>query len=591
MWGYLPPSTPTFPYKPPLTKRTIKKYNYDGTKGPLIYLFRNGAYHESGHPFAVNPRSTPSMAHLYSQITRILRPFTGPVRRIHSIDGHQVTSIYEFKDRFAYIICSGEGFDFNRIPFNAVRRNQQQMTADSTPLAFSTDPPRPVDETIEVHHVPSLERVPSEVPRKVFETVHRLRESSPQTPRVSSSDFVINVFENGCCTHNGVAVPITLPSVSERPSTVELFTEILHRCRDALDKKMEEEKDSKWNFQEVSDTRLFDGNVTGLFTVNGSPVRSIHSLRNHENYVAVRNFDPFDLVQLPIKLTSRFSSTSPSTSSQRYVHGSHQQDDPIKMGNEVNEAESNETVTIPSSVVTIYVFRNGHLHDSPLPVVLNRERIRTHDQLRAFLTESVGGYINTGTVRNVYDQEGKKVTKWSGFRHGGQYVLTGAEGLDFVRLPHQFKVIKGSQLHKTIVDSSVSHMPSLSSSPTPTPLVSAPPPCITIFKDGELHDRGMQVVLLRTKFRTIDHLFGYLSSKLRLPTGPVTCIFDLNGRKIKKIDNFDHNGWYLASSGFLNTKRLPYRISELLRKLEKRNEFNTLNLSAQKVKKHRAKVS
>ncbi|KAL0236107.1 hypothetical protein GEMRC1_002689 [Eukaryota sp. GEM-RC1] len=291
-----------------MKKRPIKKYNHDGTKGPLIYIFRNGQINETGVALAVNPQRIHTMQHLYDKATSILRPFTGPVRKVYNLDGKMIRGLQEFQDRKAYIVCSGESFDYHRIARAAISRNaiqENKIVAKVVPI-HRANCDNESSNTIEINHLPSSPLgKPRSVPKPVMETVQRLRIGTSVPSLPNTQLFHIRVFENGHSCHDGVSLAVVPPKLSDATSShfKDLFIEFLSQCRDALDKYINNNRDASWNFQDLSDHRIFSGNCTGLFTPSGLEIKSISQLKPDQPYIAVRNFEPFDASQIPLTLT------------------------------------------------------------------------------------------------------------------------------------------------------------------------------------------------------------------------------------------------------------------------------------------------
>ncbi|KAL0224632.1 hypothetical protein RCL1_002544 [Eukaryota sp. TZLM3-RCL] len=580
MYGYLPSTPPRFRYSP-TKKRPIKLYNYDGAKAPLIYLFRNGEYHATGVPFAVNPKNIHNMNHLYSQTTAKLRPFTGPVRKICTVEGFEVENLCDFQDRLAYILLSGEEFDHSRVPYHALKINQEQLLVEATRLKMSSAPFPSSSSPCTIETFSRPRPSSSSLPRPVLETVSNLRKSiRPSSAPLTTlpTSFSITIYENGFALHEGITINVTKDLTK---NSREEFINLLHLIRTELDNYISKNQEKSWNFQDVSDHRLFTGRVTSLYNSNRNLVKGYSCLLPDHSYVAVRNFDPLD-VTLPLKMI------------EKYEQEFNQDETNIEESNEIDHFTSSQDVSdlteppLLSSIVSIFVFKNGCVHDSALKVVINRERIRTVRQLFIYLTECVK-YLNTGVVRNIYNQKGEKVKNWSMLRHLDQYILTGAENLDLARLPSEFKVVQGSKLHLDLLRFEISpkNFQIFQQTVSETPILSHKPPQILIFKDGEIHDRGQLFIVLISKFKSLDVFIQHVRRKLHLASGPIIALFDLCGRKINNLDQLDHEGWYIASSGSINTERLPFRITEFLRKTENRSEYNEIQKVFTKTSLHK----
>jgi len=80
----------------------------------------------------------------------------------------------------------------------------------------------------------------------------------------------------------------------------------------------------------------------------------------------------------------------------------------------------------------------------------------------------------------------------------------------------------------------------------------------TVFKNGEANFNGEYIILHPDRVKNMRQFLILLSDKLKLPIGPVTTVYTLDGKIIKDVTEIEDKEYYVAGGGNLPLKKLAY---------------------------------
>ncbi|CDJ40474.1 hypothetical protein, conserved [Eimeria tenella] len=97
------------PRKAPVTPGTlgVQRFGLQTSPPRLLWLFRNGDKHHDGTPFFVKSHIR-TLEALYQELTKVITPIAGPVRRLYDQNLRLVVDLADLVDGAKYLCTSGE---------------------------------------------------------------------------------------------------------------------------------------------------------------------------------------------------------------------------------------------------------------------------------------------------------------------------------------------------------------------------------------------------------------------------------------------------------------------------------------------------
>jgi hypothetical protein len=201
---------------------------------------------------------------------------------------------------------------------------------------------------------------------------------------------------------------------------------------------------------------------------------------------------------------------------------------------------------------------------------LNPKTINNIEQLKSKLNTLIP--LTTGSIRKIVTIFGKEIASLEDLEPEHSYIAVGGEGkIKEVPLALQ------TRTHTVVSVTPLPHPSSTSTTPSPStttsrassPIKSSPTKkavvqnkyngeifgtqgekaiSITCFRNGDKHHKGEKISVHPKKIKTFDQLIQ-ASNVVRLVTGAVRKIYNLEGKQIKSINELQDGGHYICVGG------------------------------------------
>lgn len=84
---------------------------------------------------------------------------------------------------------------------------------------------------------------------------------------------------------------------------------------------------------------------------------------------------------------------------------------------------------------------------------------------------------------------------------------------------------------------------------------------IKLYRNGDVFQLGRKMIVSSKSFRNFEQFLHHVSVELSLTTGAARRIYSMDGRIVRKLDDLEDNGLYVATSGEAY-KKVPYPITD-----------------------------
>jgi len=78
---------------PKSSPRNNELFTVQAEKALFIYIYRNGDKHHKGEKFVINKKKLKTLEQLILDATPVVKLVTGPIRRLYTTEGRQITDI------------------------------------------------------------------------------------------------------------------------------------------------------------------------------------------------------------------------------------------------------------------------------------------------------------------------------------------------------------------------------------------------------------------------------------------------------------------------------------------------------------------
>ncbi|KAJ3197466.1 hypothetical protein HDU67_003721, partial [Dinochytrium kinnereticum] len=162
----------------------------------------------------------------------------------------------------------------------------------------------------------------------------------------------------------------------------------------------------------------------------------------------------------------------------------------------------------------VVVFANGDTANPGLKLVLNYRNCKSFDQLLTILSNLMR--LKAGFVRKLYDAEsGRRVQSLKDLKDGENLVAGTWEPFKRVKYP--------------LINPNMNQFDVKKEDDTPRP--------VTFYPNGDSYHHGFTITLRKSRFHSLKKLIDHLNSNLDLPSGRITRIYTMEGKRIESIED------------------------------------------------------
>eukprot|EP00298_Acanthocystis_sp_HF-20_P029128 c8007_g1_i1.p1 GENE.c8007_g1_i1~~c8007_g1_i1.p1 ORF type:complete len:284 (+),score=124.53 c8007_g1_i1:91-852(+) len=216
-----------------------------------------------------------------------------------------------------------------------------------------------------------------------------------------------------------------------------------------------------------------------------------------------------------------------------------------------------------NKTITVTFFRHLNKSDKGKQYIWNlHHQFKTFEQMRIQLASDVSG--STGPVQRVYDVEGNKITELSQLQDKHFYICCGGEAFTKAGIPTAAaapetpaaaaakkpdlpKASEGGETQdpegRVISKEEAEQMIDKDIKAQKTKV------CYFYGANGQCQktDKGARFVINPTRYKTLEQLISEVSSKVRLITGGIQKIYDLEGNELTSVADLTEQGRYVCS--------------------------------------------
>eukprot|EP00299_Pterocystis_sp_00344_P009093 c3703_g1_i1.p1 GENE.c3703_g1_i1~~c3703_g1_i1.p1 ORF type:complete len:254 (+),score=68.06 c3703_g1_i1:1-762(+) len=212
-----------------------------------------------------------------------------------------------------------------------------------------------------------------------------------------------------------------------------------------------------------------------------------------------------------------------------------------------------------NKTITVTFFRHNQKNDKGKTYIWNlHHQFKTFEQMRLKLASDIHG--PTGPVQRIYDLAGTKLTSLDEVVDHGIYICCGGDAFSAAGIPHaanpdaaaasqspaeaqaphheedasEGRVIDKEEIEKMKEED-------IQQQKTKT--------CFFYPAEGQgvKTDKGVSIIINPTRYRTVDQVIAEVRGKVRLVTGVIQVLYDIEGHKLGAVAELKDQGRYICS--------------------------------------------